>query len=218
MKRTKNRALVTGSIMPISALTYAVALGLAGYVTLAVFTNPLATVLGAAGMFFYVVVYGYAKRKTVHGTLIGCISGAIPPVAGYAAASGRLDLAAAILFLILVFWQMAHFFSIALFRQKDYAATGMPIMPVVRGIERTKKQIIMYICLLIGAVLVLSLAGYTGYSFAIIMGCGCLYWLTKGLRTYSEPSAVAWGKGMFISSLMVIMMLAGMVSIGSVLP
>jgi protoheme IX farnesyltransferase len=218
MERTKNRPLVSGSINGRNALVFAVTLGTVGYVLLALLTNILTVILGALGMFFYVVVYGIAKRKTVHGTLIGCISGAIPPVAGYAAASNKLDTAALILFFILVFWQMAHFFSIALFRQKDYAATGMPIMPVVRGIEATKKQVIYYISLLTITLITLSISGYTGYIFAVVTVGICVFWLFKGVRTYSTASSTTWGRSMFLTSLLVVFVLSGMVMVGSILP
>jgi protoheme IX farnesyltransferase len=218
MSRTKNRALVNGTISTRSALVYAVTLGVTGYVLLALLTNVLTLILGALGMFFYVIVYGIAKRKTVHGTLIGCISGAIPPVAGYAAASNRLDVAALILFLILVFWQMAHFFSIALYRQKDYAATGMPIMPIVRGIETTKRQVIYYISLLSLALIALSITGYTGYVFAIVTVGVCAFWIFKGARTYGTALSAAWGKSMFLTSLLVVVVLSGALMVGAILP
>ena len=109
MARTKNRAIVQGLVSKQQALTYASVLGLLGLIILAVHTNWLTVAIGVAGLFFYVIVYGIAKRRSVHSTLIGSISGALPPVAGYTAVTGRLDAVAITLFFILVFLANAAF-------------------------------------------------------------------------------------------------------------
>jgi protoheme IX farnesyltransferase len=85
------------------------------------------------------------KRKSVYGTLVGSLSGAVPPVAGYCAASGRFDSGAAILLLMFCLWQMPHSYAIAIFRFKDYEAAKIPVLPVVKGISEAKQQIVLYI-------------------------------------------------------------------------
>ena len=109
MERTKKRALAAGLISVKSALIYGLALGIAGFAILSFFTNLLTVALGLIGVFFYLVMYGIWKRKSIHGTIIGSISGSIPLVAGYCTVTNRFDIGAGILFLILAIWQMPHF-------------------------------------------------------------------------------------------------------------
>jgi protoheme IX farnesyltransferase len=214
MKRTAKRALVTGEITVQSALVFAIILGLAGFIDLLIFTNPLTTLIGAFALFMYVVVYGYFKRRSPLGTLVGTIPGALPPVAGYTAVTNQLDTGALLIFLILVSWQMAHFYSIALYRQKDYKNADIPVMPVVHGIDKTKSSIIGYIVAFIAACALLTVFDYTGYIYLIVMVALGLAWLGLGLRTYKTADAVKWGKTMFLFSLTVILSLAVMLSLG----
>jgi protoheme IX farnesyltransferase len=215
MKRTKDRALVKGDISVKNALLYATFLGLAGFVILLVFTNVLTASIGLIALFMYVVVYGYFKRRSPVGTLVGTIPGALPPVAGYTAATGHLDKAAWLIFIILAAWQMAHFYSIAMYRQKDYKNAGIPVMPVVHGIARTKLSVMGYIIAFIAATTLLTVFGYTGYIYLTVMlGLG-LAWLILGLRNYNSMDAVKWGKSMFLFSLTVILSLAVMLSVGA---
>ncbi|HEU5122168.1 MAG TPA: protoheme IX farnesyltransferase, partial [Candidatus Saccharimonadales bacterium] len=127
MARTKKRALVTGDITIPSAIIYAVTLAGGGFSLLVLYTNWLTAALGAFAMVFYVVLYGIAKRKTIFGTLVGAVPGAIPPVTGYVAVSNQLDGAALLLFLILVAWQMPHFYAISIYRRHDYDAAAIPV-------------------------------------------------------------------------------------------
>lgn len=218
MDRTKRRALVSGRIPAASALIYAAGLGLAGFVILAAYTNLKTVMIGAAGLFFYVVVYGVGKRRSVHGTLIGTIPGATPLVAGYTAAADRLDGGALILFLMLVCWQMPHFYSIALYRLKDYKAAGLPVLPAVAGPRRTKLEIIVYILLFSLSVISLGVAGYAGFSFGLVMAALGLYWLWRGVGGFKTKNDTAWGRQMFGTSLVVLLTLFFMLAVGSVLP
>jgi protoheme IX farnesyltransferase len=215
MKRTKDRALVKGDISVKNALLYATFLGLAGFVILLVFTNVLTASIGLVALFMYVVVYGYFKRRSPVGTLVGTIPGALPPVAGYTAVTGQLDKAAWLIFIILAAWQMAHFYSIAMYRQKDYKNAGIPVMPVVHGIARTKLSVMGYIIAFIAATTLLTVFGYTGFIYLTVMlGLG-LAWLILGIRNYNSMDAVKWGKSMFLFSLTVILSLAVMLSVGA---
>lgn len=201
MKRTKKRALVRGDISGPAALLYATLLGCAGAALLAWYTNVLTLAIALAGLFFYVVAYGIGKRATVHGTVIGSISGAIPPVVGYCAATGTLDSAAFILFSILVCWQMPHFYAIAMFRKDDYAAAGLPVLPVVYGMYVAKKYILAYIMLFIGAVGALAFFGYAGSIYLAIMGGIGVYWAWQGIMGLDRLDDVRWARRMFHISL-----------------
>lgn len=218
MKRTKKRALVSGVISGTTALSYGAVLGLVGFGVLILGTNWLTVFVGLIGLFFYVVVYSLGKRGSIHGTLIGTISGATPPLAGYVAASNHLDGGALIVFLILVFWQMPHFYAIAMFRNQDYAAAGIPVWPVKKGMRSTKFQILFYVGAFTLAVAALSAFGYTGYTFLVIMGLLGLYWLQKGVKGFKTADDVRWGRGMFGFSLIVLLTLCLMLSIGPLLP
>ena len=218
MERTKKRALPAGRIAVPYAIIYAATLGVAGFLTLGLWTNGLVVFVGAAGYFSYIVLYGIGKRRTVHGTLIGTISGATPPVAGYAAATGRLDGGALLLFLILVAWQMPHFYAIAMRRHDDYKAAGLPVLPVVKGMRRTKMEIIIYTGLFAISVCLLSVFGYAGATFAIVMGLLGLYWLWRGIEGFDREDDKKWGGQMFGLSLLILLALCAMLALGNVLP
>lgn len=218
MKRTHKRALVSGLIGPGIALAYAAGLGAAGTAIMALWTNRLATIMALTGFFFYVVVYGIAKRRTVHGTVIGSISGAIPPVVGYSAATGYLDLGALIVFLILTFWQMPHFYAIALYRQKDYEAAGIPVLPLKQGALATKLQIMTYILGFMLATAMLSIYGYTGYIYLLVMLTVASIWLWRGFQGFKTTDDALWGRKMFLFSLVVILVSSVMMSVGPLLP
>jgi protoheme IX farnesyltransferase len=218
MSRTKNRALVSGQIAGSNALSFGSILLITGSVVLGLFTNWLSLGIALAAVFAYVVLYGIGKRRTVHGTLIGTIPGAAPPVIGYTAVTGRLDGGALLLFLILVFWQMPHFYAIAMYRLKDYQAAKLPVLPAVKGMRRTKLEILAYTAGFVLMVVLLSVFGYTGYVFAVIMAALGLYWLQRGLRGFSAKDDVRWGRQMFGFSLIVLLSLSIMLSVGSLLP
>jgi protoheme IX farnesyltransferase len=216
MKRTQGRALVTKDISVRSALIYALVLGIVGFASLIIYTNWLTAWLGAIGVVSYVIIYGYAKRTTRWGTLVGTISGAVPPVAGYTAATGRLDVAALLLFLLLVAWQMPHFYAIAIFRQKEYAAAGIPVWPIVKGLAGTRLQIIGYTLLFTALVPLLTLYGYTGLTYLVVMVAISLWWLRTILKKHSNTER--WARTLFGQSLLVLMVLSCMLALGPRLP
>ncbi len=218
MPRTKNRVLVTKQISPWIVLVYSIFLGVAGFVVLGRYVSTLVVVLGAIAYIDYIVLYGYAKRHSVHSTLIGTISGAIPIAAGYCAASGKIDAGAVILFLSMVFWQMPHFFAIAIFRMKDYEAGGIPVLPIRKGIHRTKVQVIIYSVLFMLTSLSLSLFSRSGYIYAVIMALIGADWLWRGVHGFRTENDVAWAKKMFFFSLKTLLVFCLVVAVGGILP
>jgi len=204
MKRTENRALVKGLISLQSALVFAAMLGIIGVLILALFTNLLSVCTALLGFFIYVVMYSVWKYHTSYATIIGSISGAIPPVVGYCAVSNQLDLGALLLFLIMVLWQMPHFYAIAMYRFDDYAAVSMPVLPIKKGAFLTKIQMLLYIIAFIAATLMLTILGYTGYFYmaaAAIFGSAWLWVCLKGFNTDNDKR---WARSMFLVSLVVI--------------
>ncbi len=204
MKRTKQRALATGAIPVRTALLYAAVLGVLGSTILGLFTTWQALVAALVGFLFYVVVYAIGKRHTVHGTVIGSISGALPPVVGYTAVTGRVDSGALILFLILVCWQMPHFYAIAIFRLNDYKAAHIPVLPAVKGMRATKIQILLYIVAFMGAVSLLTVSELTSRVFMVIMLLLGTIWLAKGVKGFRSQDDIIWARGMFGFSLVVL--------------
>ncbi len=218
MERTQKRALVTGTVSVRHALLFAGILGLTGAVILGLWVNWVVFALGIIAFLFYVVIYGWAKRKSIHGTLVGTIPGAIPPVAGYAAVTGSLDLTAALLFLILVFWQMPHFYAIAIYRLKDYKRAGLPVMPAVKGIAKTKAQMLIYAAAFVLTVPLFYVFANTGYSFTIVMSLVGLYWLYLTAQGFRTQDDVFWAKLVFRFSLIVLLTLSLMLSLDTYLP
>jgi protoheme IX farnesyltransferase len=221
MARTKKRALANGLIPTRNAMLYASLLGLVGFVILIAYVNLLTVAIGFTGLIFYVIFYGVGKRRSVHGTVIGSVSGAAPIVAGYCAVTGHFDKGALILFLILVCWQMPHFYAIAIYRLKDYKAAGLPVLPVTHGIDATKLQMLVYIAAFALAISLLTIYNYTGYSFLAVMLVLSLAWLTLGLRgcqTTDKAKDVLWARKMFFFSLIVILGLSLMLALGPILP
>jgi protoheme IX farnesyltransferase len=218
MARTSKRALVSGLVSGRNAIIYATLLGLAGFAILALYTNLLVVTIGLAALFDYVVLYGLAKRRSVHGTLVGSIAGAAPVVAGYCAVTDRFDTGAVILFLVLALWQMPHFYAIAMYRFDDYKAAGLPVLPVKSGMPAAKIQIILYIAAFIAANTLLSAFGYTGYTYLVIMTVLGLAWLWKGAKGFKTNDDKPWARQMFLLSLVIVLSLSIMLSVGPLLP
>lgn len=217
MKRTRRRALVTGAVSSQRALMFGVGLAGLGYALLATQTNGLTVALGFVAMLFYIAVYGYVKRHSVYGTLVGTIPGALPPVAAYTAVTNHIDGGAAILFAILVTWQVPHFYAISIFRMKEYAKAGIPVFPLIKGIYATKVQMVTFIILFTVACLSLTAFGYTGYAFAFLMLMIGLRWLRLAVRGFKTPDDVLWARKVFFFSLIVLLSTSSLMTIDSLL-
>lgn len=216
MARTKNRALAKGSISTRNALLFAIFLGVIGIAVLAFTTNFLAVWAALAGFFVYVVLYSFWKYRTTYATLVGSISGAVPPVVGYCAASNRFDAGAVLLFMILVLWQMPHFYAIALYRFDEYTAASIPVLPVKKGIYNTKIQILLYIIAFLIAAVLLTVFGYTGNAYLGVATVLGLAWLGLSIAGFKSDNDRVWARNMFRFSLVVIMALSIMISLDAV--
>lgn len=218
MERTRSRAIVTGRISTREALIFGSVLLIGGSFILAMTTNTLTMLVAWIGAIIYVVIYGWAKRITVYGTLIGSLSGAMPLLGGYTAVKDHIGLAGIILVFILVCWQMAHFYAIALYRKKDYQAANLPIWSVVKGDWSTQVQVMTFIALYSVFLVSLFVLGYVGYSYlatALIIG---LAWFWQSIISIDKLNSTAWGKKVFKSSLIVIVVTSLMLAFGPILP
>ncbi|HUO50426.1 MAG TPA: heme o synthase [Candidatus Paceibacterota bacterium] len=218
MERTKNRALATGAISTSFALIFSAILGLVGFGILYALVNPLSAFSALAGFLVYLGLYGPSKRATPWGVVIGAVAGAIPTFVGYAAATGRIDLPALLLFSILFIWQLPHFFAISLYRYDEYAAAKIPTFAFKMGIPPTKYAIVTTIILFTAAVGLLSSFGYTGGLFAIAMALVCAVWFVSALRGFKATDTKAWARRMFYISLLVIFAFTILLSVGPILP
>ncbi|WP_106475520.1 heme o synthase [Phytohalomonas tamaricis] len=214
MERTKNRASVTGLISPRVTIIYACLLGLLGFLLLYVATNMVALSFAFIGFIIYVVLYSlYLKRHSVYGTLVGSLSGASPPVIGYCAVSNQFDMGALILLLIFSLWQMPHSYAIAIFRWNDYSAASIPVLPVKRGILVAKNHIIIYIVAFTIATLMLTVVGYTGYSYLVVAAVMSIYWLRMALLGYKAVDDRIWARKLFAFSILIVTTLSIMMSL-----
>jgi protoheme IX farnesyltransferase len=219
MERTKKRVLVSGQIKGYRAVIFSATIGIAGTILLALYTNPLVVALGIIGFVTYVVFYGMlSKRLSIHGTLVGSISGAVPILAGYCAVSGVIDVGAILVFIILFAWQFPEFYSIAIYRSKEYKAAHIPVLPVVKGLGRTKIEIFIYTLVFVVSTLLLTVFGYTGIIYFIVMGGFGMYWIWLAVRGFSAPDSDKWARKMFGFSMIIILVLCIMLSVGPVLP
>ncbi|MGF9908693.1 heme o synthase [Brevibacillus porteri] len=199
MERTKNRPTVTGEISTKTVLWLASLMTIFGLVAL-ILATPLAAIMGFLGLFFYVVPYTmWTKRRTVYNTEVGSISGAMPPLIGWAAIHPDITHPAILgLFIIMVIWQMPHFYAIAIRKHDEYKAAGVPMLPVVKGARRTYIQTNVYLVILIASsFLFWSLSA--GLTFmALLLN---ILWLVLSVFGYRKMDSQKWSKTMFIYSL-----------------
>ena len=194
MARTRRRPLVSGRIEPRHGLIFGIALGAIAFVQLAVTVNLLAAALSMAGLLGYVFVYTlWLKPLTPQNIVIGGAAGAVPPLVGWAAATGSLPPEAFYPFAVVFFWTPPHFWALSLLIKDDYARTGVPMLPVVRGEAETRRQIVIYAFVLL-AVSLLPVAGglFDGiYLAAALLLGGALCALALRLRaTPTRPAAL----------------------------
>ena len=219
MKRTKKRPSVTGAVGDLQMQVFSAVLGIVGLIILIIETNWLVVAVGVLGWVTYVWLYGaLSKRKSIHGTLVGSISGAMPIAGGYAAVSGTVDLGLIIVFLILFFWQFPEFYSIAVYRRKEYKAAGIPVMTVVKGNRSTIIQIFVYTILYVLSTLALTITGYTGWIYFAVMLLSGLYWIWLGYQGLTAEDPEKWARQMFRFSMIAILLLCVMLSVGPLLP
>ena len=168
MQRTAARPIPRGRITPDEALTFGTVLAIGAVGTLGVIVNWVAGALLAFTIGFYVLVYTmWLKRRTPQNIVIGGAAGAFPPMIGWASATGSVGIESVVLFLIIFMWTPPHFWALALYRARDYERAGVPMLPVVAGLEETRKQIVIYAALLVPLALLPALMGFGGPLYAV---------------------------------------------------
>jgi protoheme IX farnesyltransferase len=218
MERTKDRSLAAGIISNDMAILYGGILCLFGFVLLICFVNILSSVIALIGFLVYVFAYTFLKRTTVWATEIGSIAGATPIVVGYAAVADKLDIAALLLFLVLVLWQMPHFYAIAVRRSGEYAAAGVPVLPIVSGAPETKLRMLFYIFAFAISILLLTFLGYAGYWFLVVTEIATLVWFWRSAEGFGASDDVTWAFRAFVVSLVVLVVFCAMLSVALLIP
>lgn len=220
MQRTKKRPSVTGEVSGAAMVTYSIVLLVLGTLALALWTNWLVVAIGLLGFVIYVWLYGaLSKRKSLHGTLVGSISGAMPIAGGYAAVSGSVDIGLIMVFLILFFWQFPEFYSISIYRRTEYKAAKIPVISVVRGVPTTIRWILANTIAYVACTLALTPLGYTGWVYFLIMAYAGFLWIRTGVVGLSTKKPEEWArKQMFRQAMYQILLLCAMLSIGPLLP
>jgi len=188
MKRTRGRPLALHVVAPQRALVFGIVLGLAGFVWLWVTTNLVAASISTAALLFYVFVYTIAlKRITVQNIVIGGAAGAAPTLVGWAAVTGTVSVPAWVLFFIVFYWTPPHFWALAVRYKDDYETAGVPMLPVVAGVEATTRRMLLYTGLMVGVSLTLvPLGGMSWIYLVAALGLGG-WFLWDTWRVFREP-------------------------------
>lgn len=213
MTRTRRRPIPAGRLDPSRVLTFGLVLCVVALYTLAIFVNLLSAVLALVGMVYYAGLYSLVlKRSTVHNIVVGGGAGAIPPLVGWAAATGSLDLRAFFLFAVVFFWTPAHFWALALLRERDYGRAGIPMLPVVYGEHEARLQILLYAIQVVLLTMILTTVQATGMIYlvaAAILGAGLLLQALRLWRRGGNRSA--WGMYRY-SSLYLALLFAALIA------
>ncbi|MDA1475676.1 heme o synthase [Bacillus changyiensis] len=198
MQRTKTRPTVTGKIQPSQALWFGILLIAFGF-TMLLMTTMTAVAVGFVGVFTYVFLYTmWTKRRYTINTIVGSISGAVPPLIGWTAVQSTISVEAWILFLIMFIWQIPHFLALAIKKTEEYRAANIPMLPVVHGFEITKRQIMVWIVCLMPLPFFLSELGLPIVILGTLLNIG---WLICGLVGYKNNNIMKWATLMFVYSL-----------------
>ena len=209
MDRTKDRVLVRGLISKHHAFIYGCILAIIGVFILYYTLNRLTLFICLAGFFVYVFIYSlWLKRSSSLGVIIGSISGSLPPVIGYCSVSNKLNLESLILFSILTFWQMPHFYAISIFRYDDYLKAKIPVLAIRKGLEYTKYCMLIYIILFFLANYLLYYFSYAGKIFLLASVFLCLYWICLWFKGLNNLNNVKWAKSMFFLSVIILSILS----------
>ncbi len=213
MERTKGRPSASGVVGVSSGLVFVVLLLLIGFSLLLIWANALSMLIGAIGFIDYALVYTYLKRKSHHATLVGSIAGASPVVGAYAAFSGHITLAALVIGLMMLLWQMPHFYAISLYRGSDYRRAEVPVLPLVKGRKYTAKAMFIYSLLFSLSVVALYFVVNLSLAYLLIMGFVVAGWSIFNLKGLRLSDLDSWARRSFGYSLLVLTTMSFMVAL-----
>lgn len=201
MTRTRNRPLPAGRLSPRVALIFGLALGALSVPLMTFLVNPLTGLLAAVALVSYVWIYTPMKQHSPAALLVGAIPGAMPPLMGWTAMTGALDVPGLLLFAVLFLWQLPHFIAISVFRRHEYAAAGLKVLPAVRGEKTARWHAVFYAAALLPVTLLLVPAGVGGVLyFAVALVLGAIFFFSA-LRSLSRDGSERWARRLFVTSL-----------------
>ncbi len=205
MRRTRARPLARHEVPPRNVLVFGVVLGVAGFIWLWVLTTLLAGLISTAALLFYVLVYTRRlKRTTVQNIVIGGAAGAAPTLVGWAAVTGTVGVPAWVLFSIVFYWTPPHFWALALRYKDDYAAAGVPMLPVVAGVEATTRRMLLYTGLMVGVSLLLVPLGGMSWIYliaAVVLGAWFLWDTWRVVRRPEQAMRLFTTSTVYLSAL-----------------
>ena len=215
MARTRDRPIPTGRVSAETALWFGVSLAFAGLFALSFFVNPLAGLLCATALVSYVLAYTPLKRVTPYALHVGTLPGAIPPLIGWAAMTGKLSLAALSLFAIQVVWQIPHFLAISIFRRTEYEGAGFAVYPSIQGVAKAKRAIIGYSLLLLLASLSPMVFGLGGPVYLVVAGVLGGIQVAVAIAGQRVEDLDRWARRLFFSTLPYLVAVFGCLSLTS---
>lgn len=201
MRRTRERPLPAGRMHPAFALAFGVALGVASLVLLALEVNAVSTALAAFAILSYVLVYTPLKRRSTQALAVGAVPGAIPPLLGWAIATGRIEAPGIALFLILFVWQLPHFIAISIYRRRDYEDAGIHVVPNIRGLEAAKNQSLAYSLALVSVSLLLVPLRVAGFTYFAAVGVLGAWFFVLSMQGFEPGADQRWARRFFFASL-----------------
>ena len=207
MARTRNRPVAVGRVRPQDALVFGVVLNVAAMIVLVTWVNTLSAALTLSATLFYALVYTKGlKRTSPHNIVIGGAAGAIPPMVGWVAVTGHMGLPALYMFAIVFFWTPPHFWALALLLKDDYARAGIPMLPVVAGVDQTKKAIFLYTWMVASLTVMFTASGSVGLiylSASAVLGAGLIWYAWRLMRSPEIEGA----KALYLYSLLYLALL-----------
>lgn len=214
MKRTSNRVLSKNLLSLLPVLMFAIFLGFLGLFILGFLVNITSMSVAIFGFLIYVILYTIIyKRRSIYSTFIGSFSGSTPSMIGYTAVSNSIDLRSILLFVIIIFWQMAHFYAISIVRIQDYKKAKIPVFSVVKGVLITKKHIFFYVLGFIFLSSLLVFLDYLSYNFFFLSSIVNFYWLFLSYSNIKQNNNKKNASQLFYYSIIVILLFNFLISI-----
>jgi len=201
MARTRQRPLPAGRMRPMGVLIGGLIGGALAVFGLSYFGNPLTGAIGAVGIISYVWIYTPMKRRSPWAMQVGALPGAIPPLIGWAAATGTMGIEGIVLFLIVFFWQIPHFIAISLYRQTDYERAGIKVWPSVHGADSAKNQALLYTFFLTPVSMLLVPIGVASYAYLVAAAGLGLWFFFTCIRGFEPESGQRWARRFFLVSI-----------------
>ena len=213
MQRTQSRPLPMGRLSPRTALLFGLLLSLISIPMLTLLANPLAGLLAGIALVVYVMIYTPMKRESSAHTLMGAIPGAMPPLIGWVAATNEIGPGGVLLFAILFFWQIPHSLAIAIYRKAEYESAGIIVLPINKGEDYTRSQMLVYTMMIVPLPMLLALTGTTGLVTAIggtLLGG---WWLWMAFDGFRRKLGAKWARKFFLASLIYLSALFGIMGV-----